>query len=172
MQRPSVSCSGGPGGDSGGPGRYVVFVGREPGIYRTWDECNRQVYAYPGGTCKKFETWERASSEWMRFLAKESMKKFPRHGTNRVPNVRWEGDVNFGPLLSPSPSPPSSPSAFDTASASPVGPTMKETVKNEKMCVEVHMSNVAAAATTKSKFAYFVFGIFLGISLTLYVMLS
>lgn len=151
MQRPSSSCS---GGESDGPGRYVVFVGRELDIYRTWDECNHQVYAYHGATCKKFETWERASSEWMRFLAKEYMKKFPCYGTNRIPNVRWEGDVKFGPILSPS----SSPSSSDTASANTVAPTVKEivkdasleTVKNDKMYVELHISNDAAK---KSKLA-------------------
>jgi ribonuclease HI len=27
---------------------YVVFVGRKPDIYYSWEECNEQVSGYPG----------------------------------------------------------------------------------------------------------------------------
>ncbi|MDR3566185.1 MAG: ribonuclease H family protein [Negativicutes bacterium] len=33
---------------------YAVKVGRVPGVYKTWDECNKQVKGYPGALFKGF----------------------------------------------------------------------------------------------------------------------
>ena len=35
---------------------FVVWNGREPGIYPSWDECKRQVHAYPEAKYKGFAT--------------------------------------------------------------------------------------------------------------------
>ena len=35
---------------------FVVWDGREPGIYPSWDECKRQVHAYPEAKYKSFAT--------------------------------------------------------------------------------------------------------------------
>ena len=35
---------------------YIVWVGRQPGIYRRWVDANRQVHRYPGNSHKKFNT--------------------------------------------------------------------------------------------------------------------
>jgi ribonuclease HI len=35
---------------------YVVWKGAKPGIYDTWDDCARQVNAFPGAQYKSFET--------------------------------------------------------------------------------------------------------------------
>lgn len=35
---------------------FVVWDGREPGIYSSWDECKRQVHAYPEAKYKGFMT--------------------------------------------------------------------------------------------------------------------
>jgi ribonuclease HI len=35
---------------------YVVWVGRQPGIYRSWAECAAQVNGFPGARYKSFET--------------------------------------------------------------------------------------------------------------------
>ena len=35
---------------------FVVWDGREPGIYTSWDECKRQVHAYPEAKYKSFAT--------------------------------------------------------------------------------------------------------------------
>lgn len=41
---------------------YAVGVGREIGIYNTWDECEAQVKGYSGALFKKFDdkksAWE------------------------------------------------------------------------------------------------------------------
>jgi ribonuclease HI len=35
---------------------YVVWVGREPGIYRSWAECAAEVNGFPGAKYKAFES--------------------------------------------------------------------------------------------------------------------
>lgn len=39
---------------------YVVWHGRKPGIYRTWDECAAQVNGFPGAKYKSFESEKEA----------------------------------------------------------------------------------------------------------------
>ena len=39
---------------------YAVKVGRNPGVYKTWDECNSQVNGFPKAIYKKFSTLEEA----------------------------------------------------------------------------------------------------------------
>lgn len=41
------------------PAWYAVKIGRVPGVYRTWDECQAQVHKVPGAVFKKFDAeWE------------------------------------------------------------------------------------------------------------------
>ena len=39
---------------------YAVAIGRQPGIYRTWDECKTMVNRYPGAIFKGFRTHKEA----------------------------------------------------------------------------------------------------------------
>eukprot|EP00128_Syssomonas_multiformis_P011864 Colp12_sorted_trinity150504_noHs@3810 len=39
---------------------YSVQIGRKPGVYRTWAECEAQVKGYPGAKHKKFATLQEA----------------------------------------------------------------------------------------------------------------
>ncbi|MEG1642413.1 MAG: ribonuclease H family protein [Synergistaceae bacterium] len=41
---------------------YAVKQGHEPGIYKTWDECKKQVHGFPSATYKGFETKEEAEN--------------------------------------------------------------------------------------------------------------
>jgi ribonuclease HI len=41
---------------------YVVWVGKTPGIYTTWDECRKQVDGYDGARYKGFPTEELAKA--------------------------------------------------------------------------------------------------------------
>lgn len=41
---------------------YAVRVGKEPGIYNTWDECKSQVHGFPGAEYKSFTSYEEAQS--------------------------------------------------------------------------------------------------------------
>ncbi len=39
---------------------YVVWVGRKPGVYSTWAECEAQVKGFPGAKYKAFESYAAA----------------------------------------------------------------------------------------------------------------
>lgn len=41
---------------------YVVWVGRKPGIYRTWEECKAQTDHFPNAKFKSFSTLEEAET--------------------------------------------------------------------------------------------------------------
>ena len=41
---------------------YVVFTGRKPGIYKTWEECKAQVDRFPSASFKSFPTHEEAET--------------------------------------------------------------------------------------------------------------
>src|SRR6476620_6410938 len=40
---------------------YAVRVGRQPGIYTSWPECEQQVRGHPGAQYKKFPLYELAA---------------------------------------------------------------------------------------------------------------
>ena len=39
---------------------YVVLVGRTPGIYTNWEDCEKQVKKFKGAKFKGFSTMEQA----------------------------------------------------------------------------------------------------------------
>lgn len=39
---------------------YAVKIGRESGIFTTWDDCKKQVIGYKGAVYKSFLSWEEA----------------------------------------------------------------------------------------------------------------
>ena len=41
---------------------YAVLAGRQPGIYKTWAECQRQVIGFKGAKFKGFVTLEEAEA--------------------------------------------------------------------------------------------------------------
>ena len=41
---------------------YAVRIGRNPGIYHTWDECKRETMGFKGASFKKFSTLEDAKA--------------------------------------------------------------------------------------------------------------
>lgn len=43
---------------------YVVWVGRKPGIYTSWEECEQQVKGYAGARYKSFPTEDSAESAY------------------------------------------------------------------------------------------------------------
>lgn len=44
---------------------YVVFEGREPGIYRDWERCRAQVDGFPGAEHRSFASAEEAERAWV-----------------------------------------------------------------------------------------------------------
>jgi hypothetical protein len=53
---------------------YVVFRGRKPGIYRSWDECNEQVAGFSKEKYLGFETFSQASLVWEEWQRKMAVK--------------------------------------------------------------------------------------------------
>ncbi len=43
---------------------YVVWVGRAPGLYASWDECRAQVDGFSGALYRSFRTPEAAARAW------------------------------------------------------------------------------------------------------------
>lgn len=46
---------------------YVVFVGRTPGMYTTWLECQTQVIGYKGNGYKSYRTHHEVVSAWVMY---------------------------------------------------------------------------------------------------------
>lgn len=50
---------------------YVVWKGRETGIFKSWDECNKQILGFPQAVYKSFKTYQLAEQAF-----KSSSKEF------------------------------------------------------------------------------------------------
>ena len=51
---------------------YAVYVGKVPGVYDEWPECQAQVYRFPGGSQRGFDSRAEAEDSYLRFtLARE-----------------------------------------------------------------------------------------------------
>lgn len=68
---------------------YVVFVGRQPGIYETWDECRAEVEGFPGARYKSFYSKEEAVMALRESDASASMtlRAIARHLEEDTPEV-------------------------------------------------------------------------------------
>jgi ribonuclease HI len=44
---------------------YVVWVGREIGVFETWEMCNAQIFGYPKGIYKSFSTRAEAENAFL-----------------------------------------------------------------------------------------------------------
>lgn len=60
---------------------FVVWEGKEPGIYRSWDECKRQIHGYEGAIFKGFATEAEAREAMVSpcwdYIGKNSKPKKP-----------------------------------------------------------------------------------------------
>ncbi|QHO47649.1 hypothetical protein S83_020549 [Arachis hypogaea] len=59
---------------------YVVFRGRVPGMYNSWEEASNQVIEYPGYSYKGFNNWFDAHNEWMNHLIRKIRERH-HHGS-------------------------------------------------------------------------------------------
>ena len=57
---------------------YVVWKGRSPGIYTTWEECSAQVTGYAGAEYKAFDSREPAESAYRGKYADYKSQAAPR----------------------------------------------------------------------------------------------
>jgi len=73
---------------------YAVKVGRNPGIYTTWEECEQQISGFPGNKYKKFKTFEEAET----FLNEDDVivelvekALIPESTNNQISELRKQG---------------------------------------------------------------------------------
>lgn len=62
-------------------GYYVVWKGRKPGIYTTWDECKAQTFGFEKAQFKKFNTREEAESALKSGASFSPQPKKPKAGS-------------------------------------------------------------------------------------------
>ena len=53
---------------------YVVYKGKVPGVYRTWDECNNEVHGVRGAKHQSFSSFEQAWEAYISYLAAEGIQ--------------------------------------------------------------------------------------------------
>ncbi len=68
---------------------YVVWVGRQKGIYATWSECEKQVKGFSGAKFKSFKSREEAikaysKSSFYNSSQTKKSKKLPKPENNSI----------------------------------------------------------------------------------------
>lgn len=63
------------------PKFYVVWKGKEPGIYTSWDDCKLQVDGFTGAAYKAFPTLMEAEIAFKEHFAKHIYKKEKEHSS-------------------------------------------------------------------------------------------
>ena len=56
---------------------YVVWKGRNPGVYDSWEECKAQTDGFPGATFKSFKTLFEAVNAWTEHITGSPMPERP-----------------------------------------------------------------------------------------------
>lgn len=54
---------------------YVVFKGRRPGIYYTWEECRQQVEGYSSAIFRGYKSASEAFTQWTAFCDLSAQQK-------------------------------------------------------------------------------------------------
>ncbi len=61
---------------------YVVWEGNQPGIYNSWEECQRQIKGHPSAKYKAFDTFPEAE-----FASKRNYFEFVKKGEANIPSA-------------------------------------------------------------------------------------
>lgn len=82
---------------------YVVWEGHEPGIYKTWEECKRQIDGFAMARYKSFPSKESAEiayeNDWKNYYGKESQpllsaEQLARYGKPILHSITVDGAWN------------------------------------------------------------------------------
>lgn len=68
---------------------YVVWVGRQPGIYDTWEECQAQTEGYPGAKFKAFPSCEDATEAFRKVADAEEMQFYKILSKHNTPAINY-----------------------------------------------------------------------------------
>ncbi len=66
---------------------YVVWCGHNPGVYNSWDDCQRETRHFGGAKFKSFATEEEAKQEFMLGDPKERSEEVKKYATH-IANTR------------------------------------------------------------------------------------
>lgn len=66
---------------------YVVFIGRNPGVYETWDEAKAQVDGFPGNKHKRYNSLECAEDALLNFYADSYYNQRSRISKSQVHQI-------------------------------------------------------------------------------------
>ncbi|MFC4025757.1 ribonuclease H [Oceanobacillus longus] len=76
---------------------YVVWVGRKPGIYSSWAECQAQTNHFDQAKFKSFESWEQAEKAyregWQHHWGKGKAQKTTKGQADKKTGTRRPSDV-------------------------------------------------------------------------------
>jgi ribonuclease HI len=88
---------------------FVVWEGKEPGIYRSWEECKRQIHGYGGALYKGFATEAEAREAMVSpcwdYIGKNAKPKKPstediaKYGTPNVESLSVDAACSGNPGL-------------------------------------------------------------------------
>lgn len=73
---------------------YAVRVGKTPGIYSTWDECQEQVKGFSGAEYKSFATMSEAEQFMLGEQSKETSPKVDNEGSEAVSRENFNAMVD------------------------------------------------------------------------------
>ena len=86
---------------------YVVFVGRQVGIYTTWQECHVQVNRYPSALYKSYDSYDEAENALRTYIDNEDVVRDVQrecevavHENQPLHNLRVEDAMDI-PLAAP-----------------------------------------------------------------------
>ena len=85
---------------------YVVFVGRQPGIYETWDECRAEVEGFPGARYKSFYSKEDAVM---------AMRESDESASMTLRNIARHLEEDSTEVVMPQPRKPKAPHSYPPA---------------------------------------------------------
>lgn len=71
---------------------YVVWLGHNTGVFKTWDECKLNTAGYPGAKYKSFPTLEQATEAYHSGpqTTPKSTKKIATPSTAGIEDIIWE----------------------------------------------------------------------------------
>ncbi|KAK7287167.1 hypothetical protein RIF29_00261 [Crotalaria pallida] len=82
---------------------YVVFEGLNPGVYRSWDECEQQIHGVSGNKHKSFSTEEEANEEFRKYQLKKKRCAQPQEKEAPLPpplrRTQNKSKMEFADLL-------------------------------------------------------------------------
>ena len=83
---------------------YVVFVGKKPGVYDSWEDCKAQTDGFSGARFKSFKTVFDACNAWTEHVTGSPIPERPELAPASTPSSHseeerpgWKPDSEYPP---------------------------------------------------------------------------